>query len=204
MTRMEAEERVRAAQAAERSPGGFDAWLHVLAAPVVAAGSGPTLPGASGSAAAGEDGGVAGGAGRDGGPGEAGADTGEAGRLWAEVISLTAPNDPDDPLSLFFIDPERVIARLAGRLAMWGQQCAAIPGCAGLVVQAGLSGMEYRALAPAPAGFIPRYRLPRRSLPEPVWAVPEPLWCRRERLLGEPERIAWILVDGLRQQLEGT
>jgi len=206
VTRMEADERVRAAQEAERPPGGFDAWLHLLAAPVVAADEGPGLQGSSASPAADRDGhgGVSGSPEGDEGRGEAGPAAGEGGRVWAEVISLTAPNDPDEPLALFFIDPERVAERLARQLAAWGQRCAAIPGCAGLVVQAGISGMECRALAPAPTGFIPRYRLPRRFLPEPVWAVPEPLWCPRERLLEEPERIAGILVDGLRQQLEGT
>ncbi|HEY8393861.1 MAG TPA: hypothetical protein VIK92_03575 [Thermaerobacter sp.] len=176
MTPDEARERVRQAQARVSPPGGFDAWLHILAAP---AGSGAATKGGSGG-------------------------DGTAGEVWSETVSLTAPNDPGDPLSLFFIPPERVARVLAQRLACLGESCArAGDECAGYAVQAGLSGMEYRALAPAPPGFVPRYRLPRRSLDEPIWAG-EPLWCPRERLSGEPGRIAAELVAGLAARLEGS
>src|SRR5690606_3342609 len=61
VTRSEAEERVRAAQAAQQPPGGFDAWLHLLAAPAAAGGAAPGVPAAgAGAAGPGGPGGIAG------------------------------------------------------------------------------------------------------------------------------------------------
>lgn len=195
MTRADARERVRAAQAAMVPPGGFDAWLLILAAP---AGSGE--PGAPA-------GGVHGGGGYAGEPPAAGRPASglPAAGVWTDAASLTAPNDPDNPLSLFFIAPEHVTGVLARRLAHLGDLCArAGERCEGYMVQVGLSGMEYRALAAPPEGFVPRYRLPRRSLEEPVWAGDEPLWCPRDRLLRDPGGIAAEIVARLEERLGGT
>ncbi|ADU50890.1 hypothetical protein Tmar_0775 [Thermaerobacter marianensis DSM 12885] len=169
---------LEAARQGVTPPGGFDAWLHLLAAPVGAGAAGPDLPG---------------------------------GGVRVATASLTAPNDPADPLALFFIPPQRVEAELRrlleplatgpARGVSDGPGGGAGGGPAGWLLQVGISGVEYRALAEPPAGFVPRYRLPRRSLEEPVWVPEEPLWCPHSRLAEEPATVARELCEALAQRL---
>ncbi|PZN06306.1 MAG: hypothetical protein DIU76_07255 [Bacillota bacterium] len=69
-------------------------------------------------------------------------------------------------------------------------------------MQVGVSGMAYRRLAEAPAGFVPRYRLPRRTGAEPVWAPDEPWWCPCRRLAADPAGIARELAETLVRRLD--
>ncbi|QIA26763.1 hypothetical protein DYI95_003825 [Thermaerobacter sp. PB12/4term] len=196
-----------------RPPGGFDAWLHLLAAPV------PLPPGAGGA---------------------------REGAVRVATASLTAPNDPEDPLPLFFIAPARVEAILRRWLeelaaegggaghgegkpaddrgvvggrppagqpapavgtapavgpAPEGPLQPAVGGPRGWLLQVGASGMQLRAFAEPPAGFIPRYRLPHRDGQEPVWAPGEPLWCPQPQLAAAPGEVARRLVEALVAQL---
>ncbi|HEY8552544.1 MAG TPA: hypothetical protein VIL40_03735 [Thermaerobacter sp.] len=209
-------------------PGGFDAWLHLVAVRVDADSTG-------------DFGAPAGGAGvpADG----AGA---HADGVRVATASLTAPNDPGDPLALFFIPPVRVEAELRRLLEPLAAACregagadpsrtgarsgaAAAPatgtptteaggegarqpgdpppdpppggGEAGWLLQVGVSGMAYRSLAAAPAGFVPHYRLPRRTLEEPVWVPDEPWWCPCRRLAADPAAIARELAAELVRRL---
>lgn len=195
-------------------PGGFDAWLHLLAAPVPAHGAA-------------------------GGP--------VAEEVWVATASLTAPNDPTDPLALFFIAPARVEVALrrlleslagdaGGQAGHRGEPGQAVPrgqfgksaqnrqhseheqarqrgepgqagrapggGPLGWFLQVGASGMQFRTLAEPPAGFVPRYRLPRRAGEEPVWAPEEPLWCPHRRLVAETAGVARQLAEELARRLE--
>ena len=188
-------------QAALAPPGGFDAWLHILAVPAPApspAGLGAGGEGAEREAAETEGAGV----GRDS-SGQASAGAGDRGGVRVETVSLTAPNDAGQPLRLFFIPPEHAAGLLAERLARLGAECRGPAEGEGYLVQVGVSGMEFRTLGHPPAGFVPRYRLPRRSLPEPVWAADEPVWYPCARLRDEPGRVAEELVARLAARLEG-
>lgn len=214
------EEARRALEAVRRGvtpPGGFDAWLHLVAVRVDSARERRDV--------AKEDG------------------------VRVATASLTAPNDPRDPLALFFIPPARVEAELRRLLEPLATDCRSGPGPAagtggatatpgveaggaapprlgprrgpadghggngpdgpsagagesGWLLQVGVSGMAYRRLAEAPAGFVPRYRLPRRTGAEPVWAADEPWWCPCRRLAVDPAGIARELAETLVRRLD--
>ncbi|GAB6875296.1 hypothetical protein [Thermaerobacter litoralis] len=243
--RQAAREALAAGREAVQPPGGFDAWLHLLAVPVYGPGDGAgTEP-----APAGEGPAAPPGASSPQGPAASSPSPGAvaAGPVCLATASLTAPNDPSNPLSLFFIPParveatlERLLAQLAGTgaggpapgggagaggddVARWERlpgtgtaslpegrgggrphDLAAPPGLAapsGWLLQVGASGMQFRALAEPPAGFVPRYRLPRRTGAEPVWAPDEPLWCPHGRLVSGRAAVARQLAEELGRRL---
>ncbi len=130
-----------------RPPGGFDAWLHLLAAPV------PLPPGAGGA---------------------------REGAVRVATASLTAPNDPEDPLPLFFIAPARVEALLR----RWLEELAAEGGGAGHgdgkpAGGRGLAGRRRPAGRPVPAAGTALALGPARKAPfSRRWGAPGDGSCR--------------------------
>lgn len=196
MTWQEALDRLRAAQAGVIPPGGFDAWLHVLAVPVRGGPPGQRPEERDGGQGTGVQGAAA-------APEGVRGPAPPAGRVRVETLSLTAPNDPQRPLALFFISPAHAGQLLARQLDHLAAECHRGRGADGFLVQVGLSGMAYRALADPPPGFVPRYRLPRRTGEEPVWAGEEPVWCPCPQLAQASRQLAEDLIARLASRLGG-